>query len=326
MNGFYQGRGWLVSFAAAAIMVSFAAAAIMVSSAAGQPATNFQLHIKPSAAPAAIMPPSPIDYFRKLLTLTPQQREAVLANKSPEVRVKILAKVSEYSVLDPNERELRLRATELRWYLVPIMHDAPAARDADLARVPDNIRVVVKMRLTQWEILPPSLQQEFLENERILGYFSGVDSTNGTAGASIVSDVDRSRWDALPENERNALIGQFNQFFALPPSEKQKAIDSLTSNQRTQMKHIMQAIDQLPQQQRAQCLQAYAKFASLTPQQRAEFMQDAQRWSQMSPAERKAWDDLAEHVPQWPPASPPPMPPAPSAHPVIHPLTATNRG
>jgi Protein of unknown function (DUF3106) len=322
MSGFYQGREWLVSFAAAAMMVSCVA---------GQNTTKFQLHVRPAApVSAAIMPPSPIDYFRKLLMLTPQQREAALANKSPEVRVKILAKVSEYSVLDPNERELRLRATELRWYLVPIMHDAPAARDADLARVPDDIRVVVKMRLTQWEILPPSLQQEFLENERIVGYFSGVDSANSAAGATTVSDADRSHWDALPESQRNALIGEFNQFFALSPVEKQKAIGGLSRNDRTQMENMMQALDKLPPVQRARCLSAYAKFAGMTPLQRAEFLKDAQRWSQMSPHERKAWDDLAQHVPQWPPApSSAIMPPAsavPSPRLNIHSLNATNRG
>jgi hypothetical protein len=322
MNGFYQGREWLVSFAAAATIVSYAA---------GQNATNFQLHVRPAApGSAAIMPPpSPIDYFRNLLALSPQQREAALANKSPDVRVKILAKVNEYTTLDPNERELRLRATELRWYLVPLMHAAPADRDAQLDRVPDNMRVVVKARLVQWEILPPTLQQEFLENERILGYFSGVDSTNGATGAPVLSDAERSRWDALPESQRKALIGQFNQFFALSPVEKQKAMDGLSGDDRAQMEKMMQALDKLPPPQRAQCLNAYAKFAGMTPLQRAEFLRDAQRWSHMSPAERKAWDDLADHVPQWPPAPSSAIMPPTSTVPVrpnIHPLNATNRG
>jgi hypothetical protein len=320
MNGFYQGRRW---------MVSFAAAAMMVSSAAAQTTTNFVLHVRPAApVPAVLMPPpSPIDYFRHLLALSPQQREAFLAKKTPDVRMKILAKVNEYAALDPNDRELRLRATELRWYLVPLMHAAPADYDAQLARVPDNIRAVVKARLMQWEILPPSLQKEFLENEHILGYFSGVDSTNGATGATAVSDAEQSRWDALPESQRNVLIGQFNQFFALPPPEKQKAIGGLSNIQRTQMEKIIKTLNGLTPLQQSQCLSAYAKFASMTPLQRAEFMKDAQRWSQMSPAERKAWGDLAQHVPQWPPAPPTTiMPPMPSVRPNFHPVNATNRG
>ena len=61
------------------------------------------------------LPVSPVAYFRKLLAMSPQQRESALAKKSPAVRARILAKVNEYIALDPDERELRLRATEVRW-------------------------------------------------------------------------------------------------------------------------------------------------------------------------------------------------------------------
>ncbi|HTR40650.1 MAG TPA: DUF3106 domain-containing protein [Pseudomonadales bacterium] len=302
-----------------------------VFSATAQTSTNLIVHTKPAAVPAALMPPpSPIDYFRHLLVLSPQQRESALAGKSPVVRTKILAKVNEYAALDPNEREVRLEATELRWYLVPLMHAAPADRDTQLARVPVNIRVIVTTRLMQWEILPPGLQREFLENEHVLGYFSGLDSTNNPAGATAPTSDEQSRWDALPASERNAMLGQFNQFFALSPAEKQKAIGGLSNIERAQMEKVIGTLNGLPPLQRAQCLRACAKFASMTPQQRAEFMKDAQRWSEMSPAERKAWADLATHVPEWAPAAtpsvlmPPAMPAMPPVHPNFHPLNATN--
>ncbi len=319
MNGFLQGRTWLVSLAAAAVIIS---------PAAGQNGTNFVLHTKPASLPAAIMPPpSPINYFRYLLTLSPQQREAALANKPPSVRQKILAKVNEYANLDPNECELRLRATELRWYLMPLLRAVPGDRNAQLAQVPDSLRDVVKARLMQWELLPPPMQKEFLDNERIVGYFSGMDSTNGAAGTPALSAEERSRWDALPESQHNAMIAQFNQFFALPPVEKQKAMGGLPENDRAPMEKMMQALDKMSPQQRAQCLRAYTRFAGMTPGQRAEFLKNAERWSQMSPTERKAWGDLAEHVPQWPPAAPAAiMPPMPPARPNIHLLNATNRG
>ncbi len=125
MNGFYQGRRWLLALATAAMIAS---------SAAAQNATNFFPHAKLSPVPAMLMPPpSPIDHFRHLLALPPPQREAALANKTPVVRQQILAKVNEYAALDPTERELRLRATELRWYLIPLMRAAPGDREAQLA-------------------------------------------------------------------------------------------------------------------------------------------------------------------------------------------------
>jgi hypothetical protein len=270
-----------------------------------------------------------MDYFRHLLAMSPQQRQAFLAAKPPAVRQRLLAKVNEYAALDPTDCEMRLRATELRLYLLPLLRASPEDRPAQLALVPDNIRDVVNARLMQWEILPPNLQHEFLENEHILGYFSGLNTTNTSADDSTApSDAERSHWDALPDGERSAMLGQFNQFFALSPVQKQQAIGGLPGTERTQMEKAMQAFDKMPEPQRSECIRAYAKFASLTPLQRRMFLKNAERWSQMSPAERKAWGDLAEHVPQWPPANSsvlmPPMPAMPAAHPNFHPVTATN--
>ena len=58
---------------------------------------------------------SPVYFFRQLLAMTPQEREDYLTNRPPEIHERILAKVHEYLALEPDERELRLRATELRW-------------------------------------------------------------------------------------------------------------------------------------------------------------------------------------------------------------------
>ena len=67
---------------------------------------------------------SPVDLFRELLAMTPAGRENFLTNRPPGIRNRILAKVREYGALDPNERELRLRATELRWYLLPLLRES----------------------------------------------------------------------------------------------------------------------------------------------------------------------------------------------------------
>src|SRR5215469_2499108 len=113
MNQFRQGRAWLVLVPAAALFIF---------SAAGQNIPNPAKALAPvpessaSAPPPLPSAPSPVDYFRKLLAMSPQQLQAVLAHKPPQLQERILAKVKEYSALDPDERELRLRATELRWY------------------------------------------------------------------------------------------------------------------------------------------------------------------------------------------------------------------
>jgi hypothetical protein len=324
MNRFCQGWGWPAVFALA----------VFVSSVAAQSATNRVFRSRSSSVPIAILPqsmapvlPSPIDYFRSLLSMTPEQRESALANKPARIREKILAKVNEYAVLDSDERELRLRATELRWYLMPLLSVAPDDRATRLAQVPDDIRDLVNARLMQWELLPPQLQQEFLENASTLSYFSSMAATNNAAAEPVPSGADQSRWNALSEDQRQLMTAQFNEFFDLTPVEKQKALGGLSSPERAQMEKTIQAFGQLPPPQRLACIRAFGKFANMSPLERAKFLRNAERWSQMSPADRKAWVDLVAHVPPWSPPPPPAilMPSSlPSSRPNLHSLVVTN--
>ena len=246
---------------------------------------------------------SPVDFFRQLLAMTPDERDIFLTNRPPEIRARILAKVAEYEALNPNERELRLRATELRWYLMPLLRESSTNRAARLTLVPSDVRDLVQDRLTEWSILPPPVQDEFLENEHILRYFAQMDASNNPAEDSgrAPSDAERSHWNALSEPERRQVTAGFNHFFDLTPDEKQAALNTLSEPERRQMGKTLQAFDKMPAAQRAECVSAFAKFASMSDKEKAEFLKNAERWSAMSPAERQAWRDLVVNVPQWPP-------------------------
>jgi len=248
--------------------------------------------------PTNLLPPaprmhSPVDTFRELLALPQREREKILTNRPPEVRARILAKVREYQALGPDERELRLRATELRWYLTPLLRLPPAERAAQLAQVPEAMRGLVESRLTQWDVLPPPLQQEFLANDPALHYFAHVEPTNNpTAATAKISE-------------------QFTAFFELTPQEKQTTLNTLSDSERAQMEKTLQSFEQLPPQQRLQCVRNYAKFAGMSPAARAEFLKNAEHWSKLSPQERQSWRDLVANVPVWPPMPLPPSPPVP---------------
>ncbi|HZL13665.1 MAG TPA: DUF3106 domain-containing protein [Verrucomicrobiae bacterium] len=286
----------------------FFAANFFILSSSAKDFTNAPISEKNIFAPTnpwrqSIQHKSPVDFFRQLLAMTPDERAKFLTNRPPEIRARILAKVNEYEALDPNERELRLRATELRWYLMPLLHASPTNRAARLAQVPDNIRDVVENRLTEWSILPPSLQQEFLENERILRYFTHVDLSNNPAENfwREPSDADRAHWNALSEPERKQVMAGFNQFFELTPDEKQSALNTLSESERRQMEKTLQTFEKLPPAQRDECVRAFTKFANMSASEQAEFLKNATRWSEMSPSERHTWRDLVVNVPQWPP-------------------------
>jgi hypothetical protein len=276
---------------------------------------------------------SPVDLFRELLAMTPAERENYLTNRPSGIRARVLAKVREYEALDPNERELRLRATELRWYLLPLLHESPTNRIARLAAIPDDLQPLVKNRLQQWDILPPPLQTEFLESERSLRYFTHVDPSQSPPLPPLPQDQrwgngprrpDLSRRDTLSEEQRQKIAVQFNQFFELTPVEKKKTLNTLSDAERQQMEKSLETFGKLPPAQRFKCIRAFTEFAGMSAQGKQDFLKNAQRWAQMPPKDRQTWRDLVTHVPEWPPLPSalimPPMPPA------FHPPLATNHG
>jgi hypothetical protein len=320
MNRLRQARWWFAFCA----MMQLAVLPLFAGNSTNPPAST-----KSPSAPtnAVAQARSPVDLFRQLLAMSPDEREKFLTNRTPEIRARILAKLTEYEALDADDRELRLRGTELRWYLEPLLREPPANRAARLTQVPDDLRELVGDRLQEWTILPPPLQEEFLENERTLAYFTQLDPTKATlampepGGHPALSDDDQARWDGLSENQRRQVTAQFSQFFELTPDEKQKTLNTLSDAERRQMEKTLQSFDQMPPTQRAECVSAFAKFASMDAQQRAEFLKNAARWSEMSPAERQAWRDLVVNVPQWPPLPPGLLPPVPEES---KPAVATN--
>ncbi len=310
-------RDWIVVVFTAGFFATFPLAA--------QTVTNLHAPHRSSSTSADLLPPviprlkSPVDSFRELLAMTAAERETALTNRPPGVRARILAKVREYAALDANERELRLRATELRWYLLPLLRESPTNRAAQLANVPDDLQPLVNSRLLQWDILPPPLQAEFFESEHALRYFTHMNSASTPSLPPMPPgwhpgshDADLEHWNALSDEQRQALTARVDQFFELTSGEKQKTLNTLSDAERQQMEKTLATFGQLPPQQRQQCLRGFTEFAGMSLQEKRDFLQNAQRWSQMSPQERQTWRDLVTHVPEWPPMPPPAMPPVPS--------------
>ncbi len=288
---------------------------------AGMAGLAIQLHAQSppnfsAPAPTNLIPPipklpSPVNFFRQLLAMTPMERKNCLSNRPPEVRAKILTKVREYLTLGPDERELRLRATELRWYLTPLLRVPATERTNRLAMIPDSLRDLVTSRLRLWDLLSPEMREEFLASDQALHYFTRVENTNQPAATQ----------------EQEKISRQFNQFLELTPAEKQQTLNSLSVPERAQMEKTLQTFDKLPPQQRLTCVRNYAKFAGMSTAERAEFLKNAEKWSQMSPKERQTWRDLVAEVPLWPPMPTLPVLPKliPHANPGIpRPSIATN--
>ena len=245
---------------------------------------------------------SPVDSFRVLLALPTTERRQYLTNRTVDVQKRLVEKVREYQALTPEERELRLTATELRWYLLPLMSVPATNRPAQLALIPAGPRELVATRLEQWDQFAPPVQQRLLTNQQTASYFAG-----GESGTYLpVSPADQIR---------RKLQGRLNQLLELTAGEKEKVLRSLSDAERRQMEKTLVAYGKLSPGQRQQCLRSFTRLATMRPAERQEFLKNVERWSQMSPTERQAWRELVSTAPIKPPLPiiKSPTPPLPRA-------------
>jgi len=249
----------------------------------------------PSLTPAVSSGKSPVSFFRELLAMTPSERQHALRNRPPEKQQLILAKVEEYEAMPPDDRELRLQTTELRWYLVPLLSLPEAGRAAVLDKIPAAMRKLVENRLAQWQVLPPSLQERIREDDKNLQHYLQLAGSQPEMLNLYPPDL---------RKELEARVRRVNQFFELTSEEKEKALATLSEPERRQMEAALRDYEKLPSPQRAQCLRAFSKFAGLSAGDRWQFLVNAQRWQAMTPAERQQWRDLVRAVPQSPPLPP----------------------
>jgi len=268
---------------------------------------------------APVTPPvplirSPVDSFRALLLMPSAERREQMATRPSEVQQKLVAKVREYQALSPDERELRLKATELRWYLKPLLTLPATNRAKQLELVPENLRELVGARINQWDKFPPAVQQMMLTNEAAPDY--------------IVTGRSTSTPPLPTEALRVHLKSRFSRLFELTATEQAVVLATLSEAERKQMEKTLLAFESLTTEQREQCIVSFARFRSMSAQEQQDFLKNAERWSQMTAEERQSWREVVSRAPRVPPlpallSKPPGLPR--STHRVLD-ATTTNGG
>jgi hypothetical protein len=257
---------------------------------------------------------SPVEYFRCLLGMAPDERAVILADKSPGEIKFFLDKVREYEALPRAVREARLHQTELHWHLLNLMRLEKGDRVAELRQISPLDQPMILDALAQWDDLPAATRKALLEKEDFLRTYLEW-AVRSPAGRKDLLErlpperrarwrAEWQRWQGLPEEERAALCGQFRQFFTLPEREQRQTINTFSDAEKRDMENALRAFDRLPPAERQACIVGFGKFATLTAEERNQFLRNAQRWEAMSAHERQVWRELVEQLPPMPPLPP----------------------
>jgi hypothetical protein len=241
------------------------------------------------------MPPSPVIEFRTWLRLPPEQRAAALAGRPAESRKVLEEKLREYEAMPEKERERRLCAVELHWYLQQLITMKKAEREQALNDVPKKLRPLVARRLEQWALLESKVDQE--QKKQILGNDSAVKYVSSPQPPVPVELEVQTR---------------LRDFFKMSEREQEKALEHFAVGARGEMIATLKAFRALPEKERSQCINSFGQFATMSPEDQAEFLRNVERWRAMPQEERETWRELVQTVPPMPPLPDdlalPPMP------------------
>jgi Protein of unknown function (DUF3106) len=274
-----------------------------------------------NAAEAPVVPPmprSPIEDFRRWLEMSPADREKELSAYSEAKREVLQRKLQAYEQMPAAERDYRLRALELRWYLQPLLNTEPAERGNYLNIVPQRLHAAVTNRLSRWDALDAAARQEMFADESrrqlVTGYFTQPRRAPfpPVPPAPVPPGLDRhfKRWE---NNSPTRLAFHLSNFFEMGKEDQLKALNYFSETERGEIQKTLDAFARLSPADRQKCVQSFQRFATMSREERSIFLRNAARWQQLTPEERDTWRDLVTKLPPMPP-EPVLTPPLPRAN------------
>ena len=268
-----------------------------------------------AAEPPASGERNPVAVFRTLLAMRTDARATELAAKPARLRDVLSTRLREYDTFTPAEREARLRATELRYHLNPLLTTTPDARATRLAAVPASFRSLVEERLAAWDKLPAEIQREVLANERLLQAMTrpAVVGALPPLPPGLMPKVpdNVTQWQGLDARQREQLLDNFTHYFRLDDRAKTRVVAALPEPKRAETTRALDQFEQLTAAERAASLAALKKLGQMTPAEQSQFYANAEVWQKMPEAERAVWRKVVVEFPPLPPGAgaQPPLPP-----------------
>lgn len=278
-------------------------------------AADFKWQLRTATAPPKLPPvpsvsDSPVKYLADLLGASEDRRTTMLERHSAARQAFWLRKVAEYERLPESFRQARLRTAQLHWYLALMIRLPADLRLSKLVQIPESDRVLVKRRLEQWETLPADLQNDIVNNIKVMQYFARlISSSPAQRQALLKTSAEPSNpmndeslsWQSLTSQRRQAMFDAYAKFFELPRMKQEEAVAKLPVPARKQLMERVDELFKLPLEERQKCLIALNVYARMSPEERSIFRGNAERWRAMDADERSFWTIFVKQLPPLPP-------------------------
>ena len=260
--------------------------------------------------------PSPVEKFRHLLNVNPSELESELDTFPKETRSRINAKISEYRELSVEQRHQKLMATELRWYLPPLLNIDQETRDLHLKKLDPGLANVILQRLKTWDSLPDELKSSSLKSGLIIGHLSKAPLQNpplpNTARTEVVTSVTAHSAPKLPSTSEDGKsvdkaipvsqerLQRLQAYFEMSQEAKNATLKDASVMNDPIFISRLNWLENMPEVLRERVLSHLIRFQDLSNKEKKAFGQSIKTWNRLPKSEKQALRNLVKRTPPFP--------------------------
>jgi hypothetical protein len=255
--------------------------------------------------------PSPVEKFRLLLEASSSELKAELDAYPEETRSKISVKIAEYRKLSVENRRQKLTATELRWYLPPLLNVDQDTRDFHLKKLEPGLAEVIHQRLMTWDSLPEDLKSSSSKSSLIIGHLSKAPSLNpplptpsasGTVASAPklpkVPGTSVSVNAAAPVSQER--LQRLKAYFEMNQEAKNATLKDASLMSDSIFMSRLNWLETMPDQLRERVLSHLIRFQELSAEEKKDFGRSIKTWNRLPQPEKEALRNLVKKTPPFP--------------------------
>lgn len=235
---------------------------------------------------------SPISKFRTILNWSPEERSQFVKKQPANVQRILERKIMEYEALSESQREFRLIATELHFYLDPLLVGNRNIDPSAVQEVPPHLRKYIDQSVGFWNRIKPAHRDLLLAKKEAVSYLISI--------SSRLYDLEKLMPKPAPEWDN------LYNFLQLPHNKQLSFMKAYQIKPSIEMEKLLVAFQGLEDEEKRNCAHAFVCYLSFPNNLKTQFVDGLAEWSQKKPSERSIWREIASKYPRIRPVPVPP--------------------